>query len=80
MRKKTFMLLLGVTLTVAACGDRNNRDNAAATPTDEVGIAATKYLATVQKMIATTSDDSEPWDLSEVRAEQSDTAEAVDVM
>ncbi len=81
MLKVKLVLLLGVALTLAACADRNNRDDTAAIPADEVAQdAAPMYLAYVQKMIAATSDDGEPWDIDTVRVEQSDTAEVVDVM
>lgn len=81
MLKVKLVLLLGVVLTLAACGDRNNRDDTAAAPiNDVVQNPAPMYLTYVRKMIAATNDDGEPWDIDAVRVEQSDTAEVVDVM
>ena len=75
MRKINLVVLLGCALTITACGNRNDTamDNDA---TD----APLGYLAYVQKMIATGSDDSEPWDVETVQVEQSDDSEAIDVM
>ncbi len=81
MLKVKLALLLGFTLTMAACADRNNRDDTAAANTDDVAQSGTPtYLAYVQKMIAATSDDSEPWNIDTVHVEQFDESEASDVM
>ncbi len=78
MFKVKLVFFLGVALTLAACGDRTNRDTNATALIDEA--VAPTYLAYVQKMIAATSEDGEPWDIDTVRVEQSDVAEVTDVM
>lgn len=77
MFKVKLVVLLGAALTLAACGDSNNT---AATPADDPQDSVLTYLAYVQKMIDTASDDNEPWDVDTVQVEQSDANEAVDVM
>lgn len=80
MLKVKLVLILGAVLTVAACGDRNNRDDTAASSDDITQDETSMYLAYVQKMIAATRDDSEPWDIETVHVEQADAGEAIDVM
>ncbi|MBI3777133.1 MAG: hypothetical protein HY273_16575 [Gammaproteobacteria bacterium] len=81
MFKVKLVLLLSIVLAMTACGDDNNRDANAAVPTGDVTQnASPRYLAYVQKMIAATSDDSEPWNIDTVQVEQSDDSEASDVM
>lgn len=80
MFKVKLVLLLGAALTLAACADRNNRDDVAAGSGDMTQEETPTYLAYVKKMIAATSDDSEPWDIETVQVEQADTGEAIDVM
>lgn len=77
MFKVKLVVLLGAALTLAACGDSNNT---AATPADDPQDSVLTYLAYVQKMIDTASDDNEPWNVDTVQVEQSDANEAVDVM
>ena len=76
MRKTNLLLLLALTLT--ACGDRN--DTAPALTNDDPQNPSYAYLAYVQKMIGTASDDNEPWDIDTVQVEQFDDSEAIDVM
>ena len=78
MRKTKLVLLLGIALALAACGDSNNYTTAM--PDDNAPDTSLTYLAYVQKMIGTASDDNEPWDIDTVQVEVSDTGEAVDVM
>lgn len=80
MRKNKILLLLGAALVVAACGNRNDHDDTTAGTGDTAQDETSMYLAYVQKMIAATSDDSEPWDIETVHAEQSDVGEAINVM
>lgn len=74
MRNTRLWLLLTIALSLAACGDRDDKPTAGNTSTP------TSYLAYVQKMIVTAGDDSEPWDIDAVRVEQPDDTEVVDVM
>ena len=77
MRKTKLVLLLGIALALAACGDSNNTT---AMPDDDTPDTSLTYLAYVQKMIGTASDDNEPWDIDTVQVEESDDSEAIDVM
>lgn len=85
MDKIKIVLLLCVAVTLAACGSSgSSHSNTAANiaPTDTQGTQGTllSYMDSIKKMVAGTSDDTEPVDVEMVKVEQSDDAEVVEVM
>ncbi len=83
MYKIKIVLLLCAAATLAACGSSgsSNRPNAAnnVTPTNTEGTTLS-YMDYIKKMVASSSDDTEPVDVEMVKVEQSDDTEAVEVL
>ena len=64
-------LLVGLTLTVAGCGSDSNDNSTAANPASET------FVAAVQKIAATSPDDTEPVSIDALVATQLDDVEPV---
>lgn len=84
MYKIKIVLLLCAATALAACGNSgsSNRSNAAdnVTPTTTTQGTTLSYMDYIKKMVASSSDDTEPVDVELVKVEQSDDAETVEVM
>ncbi len=79
MRTRHLVVAASLVMTLAACSDHDARDADPAVETGGTPETPTSYLGYVHKMIASTNDAEEPWNVDGIAVEQDDGKEATDV-